>query len=234
MHLQSAACTASRAARNASLQSGDVATSIHKCSVLRGVIRDCGLAAGMLREAGERLQERDGWPEGTPAERYRHATAEATGLWRAAWALCAVTLPEQPGGEDAMQALDAAGTALAASTPSCVPCLSLAARVLERMRADAVQALTQRLTVLDRLAGEVGPLAGTDLAREAARLRALQIRQNLSGQAIGLAGMIPACLRDEPVQLDEGSAPTDWTGDRWSPDWGAQHQPVAPDAGLWR
>ncbi|MDJ0387162.1 hypothetical protein QMO56_03460 [Roseomonas sp. E05] len=52
---------------------------------------------------------------------------------------------------------------------------------------------------LDEPALEPAPLEGTDLQKEAVRLQALQVRQQLAGHALGLGALVPRCLRD----LDE-------------------------------
>lgn len=61
----------------------------------------------------------------------------------------------------------------------------------------AVEArLSLSLEQLDEHQPSLGALEDTDLLKEAARLQALQIRQQLDGQAIGLGALVPRCLLD--------------------------------------
>ncbi|MCQ4160775.1 hypothetical protein NON00_12640 [Roseomonas sp. GC11] len=61
----------------------------------------------------------------------------------------------------------------------------------------AVEAqLAINLEQLDEENGTLGALEDTDLLKEAARLQALQIRQQLAGHAIGLGALVPRCLQD--------------------------------------
>lgn len=56
--------------------------------------------------------------------------------------------------------------------------------------------LSLNLEQLDDQQGSLGALEDTDLLKEAARLQALQIRQQLAGHAIGLGALVPRCLLD--------------------------------------
>lgn len=61
----------------------------------------------------------------------------------------------------------------------------------------AVEAqLSLNLEQLDDQQASLGALEDTDLLKEAARLQALQIRQQLAGHAIGLGALVPRCLLD--------------------------------------
>lgn len=56
--------------------------------------------------------------------------------------------------------------------------------------------LSLNLEQLDDQQATLGALEDTDLLKEAARLQALQIRQQLAGHAIGLGALVPRCLLD--------------------------------------
>ncbi|EFH10396.1 hypothetical protein HMPREF0731_3375 [Pseudoroseomonas cervicalis ATCC 49957] len=65
---------------------------------------------------------------------------------------------------------------------------------LERRQVEAQ--LAMNLERLDHENEAMGALEDTDLTKEASRLQALQIRQQLAGHAIGLGALVPRCLQD--------------------------------------
>ncbi len=66
--------------------------------------------------------------------------------------------------------------------------------LLERRQVEAQ--LAMNLERLDHENEAMGALEDTDLTKEASRLQALQIRQQLAGHAIGLGALVPRCLQD--------------------------------------
>lgn len=56
--------------------------------------------------------------------------------------------------------------------------------------------LSLTLEQIDDQQASLGAFEDTDLLKEAARLQALQIRQQLAGHAIGLGALVPRCLLD--------------------------------------
>lgn len=65
----------------------------------------------------------------------------------------------------------------------------------EAHRSIAAQ-LAMTLERMDDESALLGAMADTDLLKEAARLQALQIRQQLAGHSIGLGALVPRCLQE--------------------------------------
>jgi hypothetical protein len=107
--------------------------AVLQCSRLREATVLTELAARMLNEAMERLEERDALPLNSHPDRSRHAMAEALGLWRAAWTLCSTHLADRSGMLGVLQTIDQAGASLAGGKPEAfrawpsppVPCAAL-------------------------------------------------------------------------------------------------------------
>jgi flagellin len=67
---------------------------------------------------------------------------------------------------------------------------------LEEAHRSVEAQLAMALERMDDESAALGAMEDTDVLKEAARLQALQIRQQLAGQSIGLGALVPRCLQD--------------------------------------
>ncbi|KAA2215009.1 hypothetical protein [Teichococcus oryzae] len=187
--------------------------AVSQCGRLREAARLSDLAAGLLSQAMERLEEHDTLPRTSHPARARHAMAEALALWRAAWALCSTQLTDRPGLSGVLHSLDQAGAALAGGEAGMIPRLAVAAGALRRLGESLRGQLALAQGAIDRIGHLPASLSAADLEHEAGRLRALQLRQSLDGQALGLARLLPDCLRDIPAvtDCDRPAGAPEWT-----------------------
>ncbi len=175
----------------------DISVMVDEASRILGVLSEPGLPASS-------------WDAATL--RYQHAVHEVVGLLAASRNVGQMLLQ----GEDG-QGLVATGLQrmerIAALLPR-VPADHHAAhqaaenfapvqRSLEEARSRLEEAhrsveaqLAMALERMDDESAALGAMEDTDVLKEAARLQALQIRQQLAGHAIGLGALVPRCLQD--------------------------------------
>jgi hypothetical protein len=165
--------------------------AVLQCSRLREATVLTELAARMLNEAMERLEERDALPLNSHPDRSRHAMAEALGLWRAAWTLCSTHLADRSGMLGVLQTIDQAGASLAGGEAGSIPRLAVAASALRRFGHGLRTQLDRAAEAVERLGYPAGLLPDPNLTHEAARLRALQRGQNCEGRVAGSALLLP-------------------------------------------